>query len=371
MRFPGTPSNAILLTLLSSAIAAGCGAEDAEPAPANDAAGDSAHMGIDVSPAGGSSNAGADGSGGSSPAGSSGAAGATVDATSTAGAGGNAAGAGGKLADASARDAAGATGGFPSPRRPFLVGGSLRSARRAARTDWSATVDVRALDLDDPTRHALLEAWLQDALEEHASVAAFARLSLLLLSLGAPADLVHDAQRASLDEIAHAKLCFGLASRYANESCGPSALPLEQAFDAVGPEELARLIAAEGCIGETLGAVLAREQLSVARDPHVARALARVCREEMRHAAFSWRLAAWLIGSGGAKIRSIVMDASEQALAAALAMPERALTGVDLAAWHAHGRLSCAEAKAVTARAAAEVVRPSLRELASRVTLDA
>jgi hypothetical protein len=46
---------------------------------------------------------------------------------------------------------------------------------------------------------------------EHASVAAFARFTLDLLALGAPADLVQSAQQALGDEIAHAELCFGLA----------------------------------------------------------------------------------------------------------------------------------------------------------------
>src|SRR5262245_15268622 len=282
--------------------------------------------------------------------------------------GANSGGAGANPADASTQGAAGtrATGGFPSPRRPFLVGSTLRSARRAARLDWSAELGQLAVELEPWAREALFDAWLQDALEEHASVAAFARLSLLLLSLGAPPDLVRDAQRASLDEIVHAKSFFGLANRYAQKACGPSALSLEQAFESMGLKELARLVAVEGCVGETLGAVLAREQLAVTHDRAVARVLSRICRDETRHATFSWRLAAWLIRVGGVEIRGIVLDASEQALAEMLAMPERTLAGVDLGAWHAHGRLSCQEAKAVTARATSEVIRPSLHELVSR-----
>jgi len=55
---------------------------------------------------------------------------------------------------------------------------------------------------------------------EHASIAAFARFSLQLLSLGAPAGLIDDCTRALGDETAHARLCFQLASAYAGRAIG-------------------------------------------------------------------------------------------------------------------------------------------------------
>lgn len=58
---------------------------------------------------------------------------------------------------------------------------------------------------------AVVKAWTTAARAEHASVASFARFTLQLLHLGAPADLVADAQQAGLDEVRHARLCFGVA----------------------------------------------------------------------------------------------------------------------------------------------------------------
>jgi hypothetical protein len=49
--------------------------------------------------------------------------------------------------------------------------------------------------LDPRTRAALARAWAQDGVEEHASIAAFARFTVLLLSVGAPPDFVEAAQR--------------------------------------------------------------------------------------------------------------------------------------------------------------------------------
>ena len=47
--------------------------------------------------------------------------------------------------------------------------------------------------------------WLRQAEEEHASVASFARHTLQLMSFGAPSELLKESQRASVDEIKHAK----------------------------------------------------------------------------------------------------------------------------------------------------------------------
>ena len=57
----------------------------------------------------------------------------------------------------------------------------------------------------------LAEEWIENARSEHASVPAFSRLSLTLMSLGAPARLVEGAHRAALEEIEHARLAFALA----------------------------------------------------------------------------------------------------------------------------------------------------------------
>jgi hypothetical protein len=107
--------------------------------------------------------------------------------------------------------------------RPFRVEGKLRVAGLAACGDWSVPAET-ADTADDPTMFALARAWLSDARLEHASIAAFARLTLELLHLGAPAELVQASQAASLDEIRHAKLCFGLGSRFAGKLVGPGPL---------------------------------------------------------------------------------------------------------------------------------------------------
>ncbi len=251
-------------------------------------------------------------------------------------------------------------------RRPFLVGSSLRAAEPTLRADWRAQLDASEVVLDPTTRALLAASWLKDALEEHASVAAFARLTMHLLSVGAPPELVVGSQRASLDEIRHARACFALASRYAGSNRGPSALSVHDAVQALSLVEIARLTVEEGCVGETLGAALAREQLAVATDPAVAVALRRIVADEAKHAALAWRIVRWAVLHGGDAVRDAVAFAAERAIASTLAAELRTYDGVDIDTLHAHGRLTCAESRRVAEHGVAEVVRPCLATLLDR-----
>lgn len=276
------------------------------------------------------------------------------------------------VADTSATDSGGDERP-PSIRRPFLVGSSLRSARSQARDDWSAARlrEDEAFTLDAGIGGELAKAWLTDGLEEHASIAAFARFTMMLLSVAAPPELVAASQRASLDEITHARDCFALARRYGARDAGPGALDVHDSLGPMSLADLAALTAEEGCVGETLGAALAGEQLAVAVDPEVRRVLARIVRDEARHAELAWRFIAWAVGEeqrgalGAAGVTAAVAAAAAHAIAATRAMEIRPAVS-DVAAWHAHGRLTCAEAREASERAIVDVVGPCLEALGLR-----
>jgi hypothetical protein len=186
---------------------------------------------------------------------------------------------------------------------------------------------------------------------------------MLLLSVGAPPDLVIASQRASLDEVAHARACFALARRYGGgQAVGPAAL---QVADALGPTsltELAALTAEEGCVGETLGALLATAQLDHATDPEVAKMLRKVVADETRHAELAWRFVGWAIAQGGEPVRAAVRSAVRRAFAETRRVALRSYD-VDVEAWHAHGRLTPADVRAVSERGIAEVIEPCLAAL--------
>ncbi|MFZ6179125.1 hypothetical protein [Nannocystis pusilla] len=250
--------------------------------------------------------------------------------------------------------------------RPFLVEETARTARPLARADWSSPVAPALAGLTARERGALAAEWVEDGLAEHASVAAFARFALQLLALGAPAALVEAAQQAMADEIAHARLCFGLAAAYGGAPQGPSPLPLAGAL--AGVDDLVAVTVAtlrEGCIGETLAALQAEAALAGAQEPAVREALAQIAADELRHAELAWRFVAWALERGGPEVHA--------ACAAALA---RAEANVGRSPGHveedmsermlAHGRLGAAGRAAVARRAMVAVIGPAGRALLAR-----
>lgn len=92
---------------------------------------------------------------------------------------------------------------------------------------------------------------MAEAIAEHASIASFARFLLKLLALGAPADLVADAQTAIDDERRHAEAAFGWASNFADRPMGPSQLDVADALGPVERRSVALGTAAEGAIAAT------------------------------------------------------------------------------------------------------------------------
>ncbi len=249
--------------------------------------------------------------------------------------------------------------------RPLVVEG--RAARAGvARGDrgWAGRAIASAsgpkvAGLDAKTRALLARAWSDVAAYEHASVASFSKLSLELMAFGAPSDLVRAAHEAALDEIRHAELGFALASAYAGEALSPSALP--EAARLSLASDLASLAAAavkEGCVGETLAALVASAQHDVATDAAVRAALDVVRADEARHAELAWKLVAWALRSGGEDVRVAVVTAFEEAAQELYAARAEGTWSA-----HEHGRLSEVEAKAARVRGLELVVRPAMDAL--------
>jgi hypothetical protein len=203
-------------------------------------------------------------------------------------------------------------------------------------------------------------------MEEHASVAAFARFTMLLLSVGAPPELIVASQRASLDEVKHARDCFALAQRYGAPAAGPDALDMAGALRPLSLAELVELAVEEGCVGETLGALLAEEQRVLATDPEAGRVLTRIARDEARHAELAWKFLAWAIEQGGPEVRAAAERGFARAAQEIEAMPVVDY-GVDVELWHAHGRVTCAEARELSRQALGEMVWPCWQALCEHV----
>jgi len=198
--------------------------------------------------------------------------------------------------------------------RPFLVDGRARTTRATAREDWrdiDITPDTEGLSPEIVA--ALASRWQEVAAMEHASVASFARFTLQLMALGAPADLLAATQRAASDEVAHARVAYSIASAYAGRSLGPDVLDLEDVRIETDRAAVLRGLIEEACIGEAIGVAEALAFAEAARDPAIAAVHARIAEEEERHAALAWRALRWLLDGADDEMLAIARQSFERA----------------------------------------------------------
>lgn len=124
---------------------------------------------------------------------------------------------------------------------------------------------------------------------EAASVDAFLVLADELARLGAPRRLVRAARSAARDERCHAALILEICQRHGVSPVPPSRPRVRHR----SLEEIATENAVEGCVNETYGALLAHHQARHAAEPELRTVMARISRDETRHAELSWSVARW------------------------------------------------------------------------------
>lgn len=257
------------------------------------------------------------------------------------------------------------------PGRPFLVDHAPRTAEAIRRADYAAPTGVRLDDIPADVRAALAAEWTRIGLMEHASVAAFARFALQLLGLGAPPELLEACQLAMADELRHTRIAFGLASAYAEAPLGPGALQLDGALAESSDDLLADVVMGtlvEGCIGETIAALDAREGAIHAADPHVQRALSEIATDEERHAGLAWRFLDWALTQRPALASELLARARAQLAGAPSRLTAETWreTSSTEAALLEHGILPPHQKLELEALALEHVIVPCLAALASK-----
>jgi hypothetical protein len=215
---------------------------------------------------------------------------------------------------------------FTACGRPFLVREAPRVAAIVANRAWRDPAQPRVEHLSEAERGEHAAHWARLGQLEHASIAAFARFSLHLLSLGAPPELVDASTRAIADETAHTRLCFGLASAYAGRDIGPGPLDVSSSLEAASLGDIVDLVLREGCIGETRAALEALELADRAEDPVIRAAYARIAGDEQRHAELAFHFVRWALEQGAGVVREridalLVSSAVEHPIAQLVTKP--------------------------------------------------
>jgi hypothetical protein len=168
----------------------------------------------------------------------------------------------------------------------------------------------------DDTASSLGEYFARAAHLEAASVGAFRKLRKALLAHAAPLELLDSASDAARDEIRHARAMARLAKRFGSKRLSVRVVP-RSAVPSL--EELAVENAAEGCVRETYGALLASFQAARASDPEVATTMDVIATDETRHAALSWAIMNWSL--------ALLSEAGKRRVGCALADAMSALLG--------------------------------------------
>lgn len=149
-------------------------------------------------------------------------------------------------------------------------------------------LDAGACDTEDAALS--FGAWLaRGAKVEGIAAFAFDRLADELAVFGAPSSLVDQARVSAAHEREHCEAMSGLARRWGHDV----SLVESQAFASRTLADIVIENAGEGCVRETLGAVVMAYQSQHAADSAVREALAKIAREEEEHSAWSWSLDAW------------------------------------------------------------------------------
>jgi hypothetical protein len=221
--------------------------------------------------------------------------------------------------------------------RPLLDGEDMIVAELREGSSWSCAPEEVAAPADRPdskidprVRAQLGELWVEDALMEHAAIAAFERATLELMAMAAPPSLLGDVQAAASDEVQHAMRCFGLAARFSGLAREPGPLaslePRVRGLAERDPESievgedwirLALDTFVEGCVGETIATLIARRAQRHCQDPATLALLEAVVDDEGRHAGLAWQTIQWITEASGEHSEAVLVALERQAEAMA------------------------------------------------------
>ena len=207
-----------------------------------------------------------------------------------------------------------------SKGRLLRIRGRARTAKTKEGKGWSRSelllLEEDVSDLSTQERAVVAAAWLRAGELEHASVAAFSQLSLLLLEVGAPSDLVKRAHRAALDEVSHAEMCFDVAAVLGKVRRAPDVLPQASRGESRPREQsLARLVRGsllDGALGEGVAARVALRTSEHTDHEKLRPILSEIAREEAIHAELAWDTIEWCLREGGAFAENALRRACDE-----------------------------------------------------------
>jgi hypothetical protein len=197
-----------------------------------------------------------------------------------------------------------------------------RQLRRLGRVLLPRVVEGRAwshtkvsITATSPVPDGLAAQWRENGRTEHASVAAFARLTLDLVALGAPPHIISAAQADAIDEVRHAELCFSLARSLDGRQQDPGPFPDAKHARTLPPMRtlgLATLAVdslVDGALHEGVSARIIAKLAKQCEVPAIRGVLKEIAADEGRHSAHGWDVVEWCLAEGKAPVANALRGA--------------------------------------------------------------
>lgn len=209
--------------------------------------------------------------------------------------------------------------------RPFInVNGDLiqAEARVMDEPEWNfASQDKPSpIDTEEKSKYqAEGMDWTNRALGEHSSIASFALFTIDLMTNNAPPYLIADALQAAMDEYRHARTSFDMASLLTQQNISPGPLPPTSHSFEQDLRGLALRAAEEGCVDETISAMLAAaEVMKLTQEDRTMpgqwkEKVEIIAREEARHSALAWRTVDWVCSVDSITCDEVIQHLRDQA----------------------------------------------------------
>jgi hypothetical protein len=141
--------------------------------------------------------------------------------------------------------------------------------------------------------------WLRRVEAEYRSAAFTQHLTLWLIQIGAPPDLISDGLRIVADEMAHSELSHSVhvaADGRGTPTLHREALALRRGAGSI-EQDVLRVAVDMFCLGETVAVRLFSRMREGCSVPEPRQALDRILKDEVVHRDFGWTLLEWLLST--------------------------------------------------------------------------
>lgn len=159
--------------------------------------------------------------------------------------------------------------------------------------------------LSSATLHAIQHEWLRRVEAEYRSATITQHLTLWLMQLVAPFELVRMGLGVVEDELVHSELShevYVAAGGQAVPELGATRLGLVHPPSAQLLPATVRCVVETFCLGETVAVRLFSRLRAPCEQPEARRALDRILRDEVKHKDFGWTMLEWLLSTPGESV---------------------------------------------------------------------